>query len=223
MICHLVQQILQSPEFGALSTKFKPIAALVQQITDLFHMISIVYTIVWILQSHHHDFSSVSYHMILSQAPAGLLPKAVSLYMGAIRTSRQPIKHVTHVGPTFSRRISRDNPCHDSRDSVQFTNSTNLEINSHSGCPLFGQHPVSRAFHGIELCFKRTKRKNSACSIHFFCGVDQHNLAKIDWESLQKPSTVECRPDPGLSAYPIGSSPEGITFKTCMGANIPPT
>lgn len=156
-------------------------------------------------------------HMILSQAPAGLLPKAVSLYMGAMRTSRQPIKpRQTRGGPLSPVRFSRDNPCHDSRDSVQFTNSTNLEINSQSGCPLFGQHPVSRHFMALNCVSNAPNEKDSACCSKWF-GIFTKTVPQSN------ACSSGCVPDPGLSAYPIGSSPEGITFKTCMGANIPPT
>ena len=59
--------------------------------------------------------------------------------------------------------------------------------------------PSFTAFHGIELCFKRTKQKKQCLLFNSLpWGVDQHNLAKVDWESLQKPSAVECRTGPRL-------------------------
>ena len=47
--------------------------------------------------------------------------------------------------------------------------------------------------------------------------MDQHNLAKMIWNLYKNCPQSNAVPDPGLSAYPIGSSPEGITFKTCQG------
>lgn len=53
--------------------------------------------------------------------------------------------------------------------------------------------PSFTAFHGIELCFKRTKRKKQCLLFNSLpWGVDQHNLAKMIWNIYKNRPTVKC-------------------------------